>query len=151
MPSSKKPISCMPQDERRREVADIYAAANKGTKHFVNKEGSLVTSIPLESDDIRRLARLERSVKMRTGRRNRVNQIFAELSMPQFESARALLAEDHLAQRWLCSKSRLQKWRSAGRGPAYLKIGRRILYRLADIEEFEQKQLVNLTATKRDR
>jgi Helix-turn-helix domain len=151
MPSSKKLISCMPQDERRREVADIYAAANKGTNHFVNKEGSLVTSIPLESDDIRRLARLERSVKMRTGRRNRVNQIFAELSTPQFQSARTLLAEDHLAQRWLCSKSRLQKWRSAGRGPAYLKIGRRILYRLADIEEFEQKQLVNLTATKRDR
>lgn len=151
MPSSKKPISCMPQHERRREIADIYAAANKGIKHLINKEGSLVTSIPLGSEDIRKLARLERSVKMRKGRRNRVNQIFAELSMPQFESARALLAEDHLAQRWLCSKSRLQKWRSAGRGPAYLKIGRRILYRLADIEEFEQKQLVNLTATKRDR
>lgn len=63
MPSSKKPISRMPQDERRREIADIYVAANKGTKHFINKEGSLVTSIPLESEDIRRLARLERSAK----------------------------------------------------------------------------------------
>jgi hypothetical protein len=151
MPSSKKPISRMAQDERRREIADIYAAANKETKHFINKEGSLVTSIPLESEDIRRLARLERSVKMRKDRRNRANEIFAELSMPQLEAARALLAEDHLAQRWLCSKSRLQKWRSAGWGPAYLKIGSRILYRLADIEEFEQKRLVNLTATKRDR
>jgi len=149
MPSSKKPISRMRQDERRREIADIYAAANKGTKHFIIKEGSLVTSIPLGSEDIRRLARLERSVKMHKGRRNRANLIFAELSMPQLEAARALLTEDHLAQRWLCSKSRLQKWRSAGRGPAYLKIGSRILYRLADIEEFEQKQLVNLTAVEK--
>jgi hypothetical protein len=71
--------------------------------------------------------------------------------MSQLEAARALLAEDHLAQRWLCSMSRLQKWRSAGRGPDYLKIGNRILYRLADIEEFEQKQLVNLTAAESDR
>jgi hypothetical protein len=154
MPSSKKPISRMLQDERRREIADIYAAANKGIKHLINKEGSLVTSIPLGSEDIRKLARLERSVKTRKGRRNRANQIFAELSMPQLEAARAaraLLAEDHLAQRWLCSMSRLQKWRSAGRGPGYLKIGSRILYRLADIEEFEQKRLVNLTAAESDR
>jgi hypothetical protein len=93
MPSSKKPISRMPQDERRREIADIYAAANKRTKHFINKEGSPVTSIPLESEDIRRLARLERSVKIHKGRRKRANQIFAELSMPQLEDARALCPE----------------------------------------------------------
>ena len=37
----------------------------------------------------------------------------------------------------------------SGAGPAYLKIGSRILYRLADIEEFEQKQLVNLTAVEK--
>jgi hypothetical protein len=76
-------------------------------KHFIDKEGTLVTSIPLGSEDIRRLARQEQSVKTRKGRRNRANQIFAELSMPQLEAARSLLAEDRLAQRWLCSKSRL--------------------------------------------
>lgn len=144
MPSGKKRISKTTQDDRRREIKAIYATASNATKHFINMEGALVTSIPLGAEEIRRLARLEHSLKKRKVTSGRANRIFAGLSLPGI--ARGLLSEDHLAQRWLCSKSRLQKWRSAGQGPAYLKIGKRVLYRLADIDYFEQERLVSPTA-----
>ncbi|WP_348537926.1 hypothetical protein [Nocardioides lacus] len=32
--------------------------------------------------------------------------------------------------------------RSAGRGPAYLRIGSRVIYRVADVESYEQDRLV---------
>lgn len=32
--------------------------------------------------------------------------------------------------------STLNDWRSTGRGPAYLKIGSRVLYRVRDLDEF---------------
>lgn len=114
MPSGKKRVSKTTQDERRREIEAIYATASIATKHFINKEGSLVTSIPLGTEEIRRLARLEHSVTKRKVRPGRANRIFAGLSVPG--TAREILSEDHLAQRWLRSKSRLQKWRSAGQG-----------------------------------
>ena len=140
MPTGNKPVPKDTQNERRREIKAICSTASHAIRHFVNREGNLVTSIPVGSEEIRRLARLEHSAKKRKVRRNRANQIFAELSTPR--NARGLLSEDHLAARWLCSKSRLQKWRSAGRGPAYLKSGRRVLYRLADIDDFERDRLV---------
>ena len=48
------------------------------------------------------------------------------------------LTEGDLARRWICSTSRLQRWRSRGERPAYLKIARKILYQLQDIQAFEQ-------------
>lgn len=110
MPSGKKRISKTTQDERRREIKAIYATASNATKHFINKEGAFVTSIPLGTEEIRRLARLEHSLKKRKVTPGRAIRILAGLSPP--ETARGLLSEDHLAQRWLCSKSRLQKWRA---------------------------------------
>jgi len=53
-----------------------------------------------------------------------------------------LVTEKLLAQRWYCSTSRLQHWRSKGEGPAYLKIGGRVLYRISDIRDYETKHLV---------
>ena len=38
------------------------------------------------------------------------------------EPARQLLTEIMLADRWVCSVARLQRWRTVGEGPQYLKI-----------------------------
>jgi hypothetical protein len=43
-----------------------------------------------------------------------------------------------LAERWRISSRTLEQWRWQGRGPRYLKIGGRVVYRLSDIEEFER-------------
>jgi hypothetical protein len=46
-----------------------------------------------------------------------------------------------LAERWLISPRTLEQWRWQGRGPRYLKICRRVVYRLSDIEAFEAANL----------
>lgn len=50
-----------------------------------------------------------------------------------------------LARRWHLSPRTLERWRSQGQGPRYLKIGGRVLYRLEDIEAFEADGLKNDT------
>lgn len=47
------------------------------------------------------------------------------------------LLEHELAQRWRLSARTLQRWRRAGTGPAFLRLGRRVAYRLSDVERFE--------------
>ena len=46
-----------------------------------------------------------------------------------------------LAERWLISPRTLEQWRWQRRGPRYLKICRRVVYRLSDIEAFEAANL----------
>jgi hypothetical protein len=43
-----------------------------------------------------------------------------------------------LAVRWRISHRTLERWRWTGEGPKFLKVGGRVVYRLADIEEYEQ-------------
>jgi hypothetical protein len=47
------------------------------------------------------------------------------------------LSEKHLARRWGMSHRTLERWRHEAQGPAYLRLGGRILYRVKDIEAFE--------------
>ncbi len=47
-----------------------------------------------------------------------------------------------LADRWARSVSRLQRWRTVGGGPPCLKIVGKVLYRITDIEAFEEASLV---------
>ena len=58
------------------------------------------------------------------------------------EPARQLLTEKMLAERWVSSVARLQRWRTVGEGPQYLKIVGKVLYRLKDIEAYEEACLV---------
>ena len=67
-----------------------------------------------------------------------------ECAVPEVpaEPARQLLTEIMLADRWVCSVARLQRWRTVGEGPQYLKIVGKVLYRLKDIEAYEEACLV---------
>jgi predicted site-specific integrase-resolvase len=43
------------------------------------------------------------------------------------------LNQKELADRWTISHRTLERWRWAGEGPVYMKIGGRVVYRIADI------------------
>ena len=51
------------------------------------------------------------------------------------------LNQVELADRWNISPRTLERWRSSGEGLPYLKIGGRVVYRLEDVERYEQEQL----------
>lgn len=51
------------------------------------------------------------------------------------------LDQTALAARWLISPRTLEQWRWQGRGPRYLKIGRRVVYRECDILDFEDASI----------
>lgn len=51
------------------------------------------------------------------------------------------LHQKQLADRWLISPRTLEQWRWQGKGPKYLKIGARVVYRLEDVEAFESENL----------
>lgn len=51
-----------------------------------------------------------------------------------------LLTPDDLSTRWDINTDTLSQWRWNGRGPHYLKIGRRIFYRPEDVDSFEEQQ-----------
>ena len=47
------------------------------------------------------------------------------------------LNEIELAARWGMSPKTLQRWRTLNAGPEYLKLGKKIMYPLADVEDYE--------------
>ena len=51
------------------------------------------------------------------------------------------LDQKRLADRWLLSPRTLEQWRWQGKGPKFLKIGGKVVYRLQDIEAFEAENL----------
>ena len=51
-----------------------------------------------------------------------------------------------LAARLNISPRTLERWRWTGEGPAFLKIGGRVVYRLEDVEDFEQARRCESTA-----
>lgn len=52
-----------------------------------------------------------------------------------------LIDEARLAARLGVSRATLQSWRYAGRGPRYLKLGRLIRYREADVDAYLRAQV----------
>ncbi len=56
------------------------------------------------------------------------------------------LPQHELAKRWSLSPRTLERWRWARRGPAFIKLGGRVLYRMEDIEAFEAAQARHNTA-----
>lgn len=56
-----------------------------------------------------------------------------------------LLTPSELCARWKLANNTLRKWRVAGYGPAYIKLGdyrnAEVRYRLEDVEKFERDNL----------
>ena len=50
------------------------------------------------------------------------------------------LHQVELADRWNISPRTLERWRWTGEGPAFIKLGGRVVYRLEDVEAFEAGQ-----------
>lgn len=59
---------------------------------------------------------------------------------------RRVLNENELAQRWGISPKSLQRWRSEGRGPRYLKLSKRVSYPLEAVIDFEHNALCESTS-----
>lgn len=53
---------------------------------------------------------------------------------------RSVASERALAERWNKSLRTLQRWRSEGYGPAYIRIGGTVHYRFEDVLAFEDRQ-----------
>jgi hypothetical protein len=59
---------------------------------------------------------------------------------------KTLLEPKVLAERWHMSTITLKQWRWKGWGPQYIKLNRRVVYRLADIELYEKTKRASLTS-----
>lgn len=53
-----------------------------------------------------------------------------------------VLTPKDLGQRWDYDRLTLANWRSAGTGPVYSKIGRKVIYLMKDVEEYERARIV---------
>ena len=58
---------------------------------------------------------------------------------PQLDT---LLTPEALATRWMITPRQLSQWRWKGRGPSFVKIGKKVLYPSQGITAFEQNNLI---------
>lgn len=56
------------------------------------------------------------------------------------------LNQTELAAHWTISARTLERWRWTGEGPAFLKIGGRVVYRLEDVEAYENDRRCESTS-----
>jgi hypothetical protein len=59
-----------------------------------------------------------------------------------------MMNETELAARWNLSPKTLQRWRSEGRGPRYMKMSKRVVYPIDEIFDFESRALHSATWAK---
>ena len=57
-----------------------------------------------------------------------------------------LWTEARLAEHWLVSEGTLERWRSEGIGPVFLKIRGHVRYQISDIMDFENQSLRKSTS-----
>lgn len=57
------------------------------------------------------------------------------------------LNQKQLAARWHLSEATLERWRSEGLGPKFLKLCGRVIYRQIDVEAYEESCLATSTKT----
>jgi hypothetical protein len=75
----------------------------------------------------------------------------AELHTPSLKHTPEVrhLNQIELARRWGLSPRTLERWRWLNEGPEYMKLGNRVVYRLEDIEAFEDTRLRRITPRRR--
>jgi hypothetical protein len=65
------------------------------------------------------------------------------------EHSNSYLTTKELSQRWKINPNTIEHWRTNGFGPEFIRIGRKILYSLESILEFEQKNKAQNTVENR--
>lgn len=60
------------------------------------------------------------------------------------------LTQRQLAERWDLSEATLERWRSEGIGPVFLKLQGQVRYRIEDVEAFESDSLRRSTSARVD-
>ena len=60
------------------------------------------------------------------------------------------LNQRQLADRWDVSEATLERWRTEGIGPVFLKLKGRVLYRVEDVESYEADSLRKSTSERVD-
>ena len=60
------------------------------------------------------------------------------------------LNQRQLADRWDVSEATLERWRTEGIGPVFLKLQGRVLYRVEDVESYEVDSLRKSTSERAD-
>ena len=60
------------------------------------------------------------------------------------------LNQRQLAARWDVSEATLERWRTEGIGPVFMKLQGRVLYRVEDVEAFETDSLRKSTSERAD-
>ena len=60
------------------------------------------------------------------------------------------LNQRQLADRWDVSEATLERWRTEGIGPVFMKLQGRVLYRVEDVEAFESDSLRKSTSERAD-
>lgn len=128
--------------ENSREWLKEFDAAIAQNSELLRKDGRVITRIRFALDDLKNAAKLRRKVKKPDAKLANPGTKKIPRPAPASIAPPELLTEQLLAVRWFCSRSRLQHWRSDGKGPRYLKIGGRILYRLTDVQDFETASCV---------
>lgn len=113
--------------DRRQEIEQqLHAIAMRQppSQTVKSTDGHLFIHAPFDIQDLKKRVRLK----------SQLAQIDLELgpAKPVKKSVPQLLA-----QRWFCSTYRLQRWRMDEKGPSYLKIGGKVLYRLEDVRLYE--------------
>lgn len=67
--------------------------------------------------------------------------------MKTIETGLVCINQRELAERWRISPRTLERWRWTGEGPRFVKLGGRVVYRLADISDFEQAMIRSSTSS----
>jgi hypothetical protein len=57
-----------------------------------------------------------------------------------------LFTQDQLADRWQISPRTLEQWRWLGKGPKFMKVGARVLYREPDVTDYEASHICQNTS-----
>ena len=70
--------------------------------------------------------------------------------MENILSKKPRLTEQELSEYWDIKRKTLQKWRSLGVGPTYIKIGARVIYPRESVIWFERERLFRGSGTRID-
>lgn len=135
----------LPPEDPRTLLKNILRARDENTEHII-ENGRRITRIRMSLKDLSATAALRRKAAVLEAKEPRAAKPARKSSPVVIPPCAEFLSEPMLAQRWYCSRSRLQHWRSTGQGPAFVKLGGRVLYSMADIKEFEAAHRISRAA-----